>query len=153
MHFWEYSFNTFLFSDYNLVKAESGKPGAVGKKVASMKRRVHVVANGLESKGDLKQMNLRLIIFRRKEAQQKFCPARNTLQFVVVDADTTKSYPTNFVCRLPDYADGYGHGSVFSNLFENNEREVAKKLLMDALEREQDSRIKLAIEKRIKKLN
>jgi hypothetical protein len=106
-----------------------------------------------ESKDDLNLMNLRLMIIKRRTGCHQNT-VKNTLNFVVVNGNPTKTYPSNFICRFPGYENGYlDNNSVFSKLFENNEKEAAKKLLKEALAREQDSKIRLAIEKKLRKLN
>jgi hypothetical protein len=74
-------------------------------------------------------------------------------RFAVVDLDRAKDYPINFVCMLPltIVQDGNGH-SVFSRALGNKSLEVAKKLLVEALEAEADFEVKGEIERRLKVL-
>jgi hypothetical protein len=105
-----------------------------------------------ESKDSLNLMNLRLMIIKRRTGCHQNT-VRNILDFVVVDGNIAKAYPSNFVCRFPSYANGYLGETVFSKIFANNEKEAARKLLTEALCREKEPKIRLAIERRLKKLN
>jgi hypothetical protein len=59
----------------------------------------------------------------------------------------------NFVCMLPMHVVSDGKGSnVFMKVFGDKSVEMAKKLLADALRREDDSNVKSEIERRLKLL-
>ena len=68
------------------------------------------------------------------------------VRFAVVDLDRAKDYPVNFVCMLPMQIGSDGKGpNIFTRVFGNKSLEVAKKLLVDALEAEDDSDVKVEI--------
>jgi len=75
------------------------------------------------------------------------------IRFAIVDLDKSQEYPSNFVCMLPQQvsANSKQH-SVFAKVFGNHSSELAKRLLTEALETENDSEIKAEIEKRLKLL-
>jgi hypothetical protein len=73
--------------------------------------------------------------------------------FTVVDLDKAEVYPLNFVCMLPmNLSAGCETESAFLKVFGDKRVEVAKKLLFEALEQEQDSKVKGEIERRLKLL-
>jgi hypothetical protein len=75
------------------------------------------------------------------------------LRFAVVDLDKGKDYPANFVCMLPLHVESKGKAhSIFRSVFGDERVEMAKKLLIDALRREDDSAVKDEIERRLKLL-
>ena len=101
-------------------------------------------------------MNPRLCIFRKHELEnfelEKFDP-RNRIYFVVVNLDKAKKYPANFVCVLPTPKSSIVKPSTeFSRVFGKDSPKLAKKLLKDALEDEDDAEIRIEIEKRLKLL-
>ena len=64
-------------------------------------------------------------------------------RFAVVDLDKGKDYPLNFVCMLPLQLGPKGKGvSVFVKVFGDRSLEVAKGLLLDALEVERDAEVR-----------
>ncbi len=69
--------------------------------------------------------------------------------FAVVDLDRAGDYPRNFVCILPRISTIKGKVSKFSEIFGKNTIQVAKQLLVDALEDEDDDNIKHEIERRL----
>ena len=75
------------------------------------------------------------------------------IRFAIVDIDKSQEYPSNFVCMLPQEvsANSKQH-SVFAKVFGNHSSELAKQLLTEALETEDDSETKTEIEKRLKLL-
>ncbi len=111
-----------------------------------------MVPKVVESEDDVKLMNLSLMIIKRRTGYH-YDTVKDELNFVVVDSDKAKTYPSNFICKFPERKDGYWSDSVFGRLFPNNKDEVAKKLLLEALEKEQDSKTKLEIKRRLKNLN
>jgi hypothetical protein len=75
------------------------------------------------------------------------------IRFAIVDLDKSQDYPSNFVCMLPQQVSGNTKQySVFAKVFGNHSSELAKRLLTEALETEDDSEIKAEIEKRLKLL-
>ena len=74
-------------------------------------------------------------------------------RFAVVDLDRAEVYPANFVCLLPMQLGLNRKGlNVFVRIFGDRSLEVAKGLLLKALERETDSEVKRQIEGRLKLL-
>jgi hypothetical protein len=96
-------------------------------------------------------MNLRLYIFKRDDIRDH--SLGKYIHIAVVDSDRSKDYPSNFVCVLPRQTSGQGaQSSAFARVFGNNSLELAKRLLTEAFETEDDIEIKAEIEKRLKLL-
>lgn len=96
-------------------------------------------------------MRFRLHVSRHDDAGDYSGGKR--FRFAVVDLDRAKDYPLNFVCMLPLRISSYGkEPNTFMRFFGNKSLEVAKKLLVDALEEEDDSDVKGEIERRLKLL-
>jgi hypothetical protein len=78
---------------------------------------------------------------------------RRSIRFAVVDSDINKTYPSNFICMLPQHVSmADDSSSVFARTFKETRLELAKKLLSSALEQEDDSEIKAEIEERLRML-
>jgi hypothetical protein len=78
---------------------------------------------------------------------------RRRLRFAIIDKDQTREYPTNFICILPQHMNtATAEASVFAKTFQENRADIAKRLLTDALQREQDPQIKKEIESRLRQL-
>ena len=93
-------------------------------------------------------MNLKLYAIKNA------CPQMENIQLVVVDLDKGKRYPLNFVCVLPRYFRILEkRSSKFAKLFGEKSPSTAKKLLVDAVQREEDPEIKAVINKRIKDID
>ena len=91
-------------------------------------------------------MNLKLYAIKRGNLKLD----RN-VQLVVVDLDKGKRYPLNFVCILPRYLRLLEkRSSNFANIFGEKSLCVAKDLLTEAKDEEEDPDIQKAISKRIK---
>jgi hypothetical protein len=96
-------------------------------------------------------MNPRLYIMKIKNA--KDYSSRRAIRFAVVDSDKTKTYPSNFICMLPQHVSvADDDSSVFARTFGETRVELAKKLLNTALENEDDTEIKAEIRERLKML-
>ena len=96
-------------------------------------------------------MNPRLYIM--KIASARDYSSKRAIRFAVVDSDTDKAYPSNFICMLPQHVSETDHdSSVFARTFGNARVDLAKKLLNAALETEDDSEIKAEIKERLKLL-
>ena len=94
-------------------------------------------------------MDIRLQVFEYYPDDNN---GRKNFRFAVVNCSKVKSYPQNFVCMLPSH---FGKGKVdsaFLKLFGDKSLEQAKALLKDAWEREDDSEVKVEIERRLKLL-
>jgi hypothetical protein len=78
--------------------------------------------------------------------------ARKEFRFAVVDFGRSRSYPQNFVCMLPLQLCAGRVNSAFLNLFKDKSLEQAKALLKAAWEQEEDSEIKVEIQRRLKLL-
>ncbi len=76
----------------------------------------------------------------------------NHLRFVVINLDKGKKYPINFVCILPKEI-GYKKDTTFEKIFGDQSLEVAKRILSNALESEDDAEVREEIEKRLTFLN
>ncbi len=96
-------------------------------------------------------MNPRLYIMKLKNI--KDYSSRRAIRFAVVDADKTKTYPSNFICMLPQHVSVADQdSSVFARTFGETRVELAKKLLNTALENEDDNDIRAEIRERLKML-
>ena len=74
-------------------------------------------------------------------------------RFAVVDLDRAKDYPVNFVCMLPLRVESNGEAhNIFMRVFGDESLKVARRLLADALRREDDSAVRGEIERRLKLL-
>ncbi len=94
------------------------------------------------------KLNLKLYAIKNQSQ------STNQIQLVVVDIDRSKNYPLNFVCVLPRYFRILEkRSSKFAKLFGEKSLSLAKKLLTDASDSEDDPEIKKVINKRIKDLN
>jgi len=75
------------------------------------------------------------------------------LRFVVVDLNKSESYPENFVSMLLMRIDSEGKIPIaFTKLFGNKSLKIARGVLTESLNKEQDSEIKAEIERRLKLL-
>lgn len=96
-------------------------------------------------------MKVRLHISRRDDSEDYSGEKR--FRFAVVDLDRAKDYPLNFVCMLPlRLGSSESKASIFGRVFGDKSLELAKKLLVDALEAEDNSDVKAEIERRLKLL-
>ena len=94
-------------------------------------------------------MDIRLQVFEYYADDNN---GRKSFRFAVVNCLKSKIYPQNFVCMLPSQ---FGKGkidSAFLKLFGDRSLEQAKSLLKAAWEREDDSEVKVEIERRLKLL-
>jgi hypothetical protein len=95
------------------------------------------------------KLNLKLYAIKRGNQQLNRC-----IQLVVVDLDKGKRYPLNFVCVLPRYFRLLEkRSSKFAKLFGEKSLCIAKKLLVEAWHREEDSELRTVINKRIKDID
>ena len=93
-------------------------------------------------------MNFKLRIFRKDYTNN--LSAWNHLRFAVVDLSKSKSYPENFVSVLPMRIDSNGKmPSAFTKFFGNKSLATARRLLTDALKKEDNSEIKAEITRRL----
>lgn len=91
-------------------------------------------------------MNLKLYAIKKGNQQLGNC-----IQLVVVDLDKSIRYPLNYVCVLPRYFRLLEkRTSQFGQIFGEKSLSLAKKLLTDACQGEQDPQIKKVIDKRLK---
>ena len=96
-------------------------------------------------------MRLRLKISRQDDVDDYSAGKR--FRFAVVDLDKAKTYPLNFVCMLPLRLSYVGkEPNSFVRAFGDRSLEVAKKLIVDALDAEQDADVKGELERRLKLL-
>ncbi len=95
-------------------------------------------------------MNPRLLISKRRDLNAI------RVDLVVVDLNKSIDYPGNFVCRLPVLKRLPGKINSFSSpflrIFGDRSLEVAKTLLTDALQEEDDMDVKAEIKLRLKLL-
>jgi hypothetical protein len=74
-------------------------------------------------------------------------------RFAVIDLDRGKDYPVNFVCLLPSQLKPEGRDlSVFRRVFGEESLPMAKKLLADALKKEDEPEVRGEIERRLRLL-
>ena len=96
-------------------------------------------------------MRLRLYVSQNENARDYSSGRR--FRFAVVDLDRGKDYPANFVCMLPLSVGSNGKAlNRFMSVFGGDSVETAKKLLVDALEREDNVAVRDEIERRLKLL-
>ena len=89
----------------------------------------------------------------KREIGGKIENPKTEVHFVVVDSDTSKDYPLNFICVLPKIHGLDNRHSIFGKIFGEGSVPLAKSLLSKALAQERDSEIKMEVEKRLKTLN
>ena len=74
-------------------------------------------------------------------------------RFAVVDLDRGKEYPLNYVCLLPlNIRPEVKSVSIFRKVFGEESLPVAKRLLAEALKREDEAEVREEIERRLKLL-
>ena len=96
-------------------------------------------------------MNLKLRITKHYSSDSYIKPKH--IRFAIIDLDRSLDYPINFVCNLPKSIKlNERQPSNFSKTFGDKKVEVAKKLLKDALQSEDDLEIKEEIEARLRNL-
>lgn len=96
----------------------------------------------------MSELNLKLYAIKDCAQQIK------RIQLVVVDLDKSKHYPLNFVCVLPRYFRVLEkRSSKFAKLFGEKSLCMAKKLLLDAKNNENDPEITTIINDRIKDID
>jgi hypothetical protein len=92
-------------------------------------------------------MRLCLQIFER-DGGKGYSSVRR-FSFAVIDLDKAEVYPLNFVCMLPmQLSSDRKTESAFVKVFGDKRVEVAQKLLLEALGRENDHEVKAEIERR-----
>jgi hypothetical protein len=95
--------------------------------------------------------NLNLKLYAIKKGNQNL---DNSVKLVVVDLDKSKHYPLNFVCILPRYLRLLERrSSNFAKIFGGKSLNVAKNLLVEAKQDEEDPQIQKVISKRIKEID
>jgi hypothetical protein len=93
-------------------------------------------------------MKLSLSIFKRNELNDY--SRRDYIKFAVVDLETSKEYPANFVCILPRDVRSTGKNPTnFERKFGDKSLELARKLLKRALRVERDREVKVEIRERL----
>jgi hypothetical protein len=93
-------------------------------------------------------LTFKLRIFKEDYGRGRYVGSH--LRFVVLDSNKSKSYPSNFVSKLPMRIDTDGKiQSAFTKLFGNKSLKIARGLLTASLQKEHDSEIKAEIERRL----
>ena len=96
-------------------------------------------------------MNLKLRVTKHYSSDSYIKPKH--IRFAIIDLDRSPNYPINFVCNLPKSIKlNERQPSNFSKTFGDKKMEVARKLLRETLETEDDLEIKAEIETRLKNL-
>jgi len=96
-------------------------------------------------------MNLKLLVTKHYSSDSYIKPKH--IRFAIIDLDRSPKYPINFVCNLPKSIKlNERQPSNFSKTFGDKKMEVARKLLRETLETEDDLEIKAEIETRLKNL-
>ncbi len=92
-------------------------------------------------------MKPQLLVLKRK----KTSAIKTTVDyfFAVVDSELDLPYPRNYVCQLPQLGKYRENGSEFAKIFGEQSLEVAKNLLLTALQSESDPTARRMIAKRI----
>lgn len=97
------------------------------------------------------EMNFKLRVFTIDDIND-FSLGRR-FRFAVIDLDKSRDYPANFVCILPSIIrDEKKSNNIFQKIFGNKGLEQAKALLTEALKTENESNVKVEIERRLKLL-
>ncbi len=91
-------------------------------------------------------MQPRLHVVKRKKGLTTKTQ-KTVLRIAVVDHEKKGKYPKNFVCVLPGQLGS--PDCAFEQLYGSNAKEMAKKLLADALKREKDAEVKLEMKRRL----
>ena len=94
-------------------------------------------------------MDFRLQVFKQDTMDNNL---RRSFRFAVVDFSRSKNYPSNFVCMLPLNLEKGKIGNIFEKVFGDKSLEQAEVLLKEALKREDDSEVRVEIERRLKLL-
>jgi hypothetical protein len=97
-------------------------------------------------------MRPRLYLLKREIGRTIENP-KTEVHFVVVDSDTSKDYPLNFICVLPQIQGLVNRHSIFGKIFGEGSVPLAKRLLSKALTQERDLEIKVEVERRLKMFN
>lgn len=93
-------------------------------------------------------MRFKLQVFKVPHTTRSY--KSTVFRFAVVDKNKTQSYPGNFVCMLPmRIVQKARPRSTFVGFFGDRSVEVAKQLLHEALETEQESDVKTEINRRL----
>jgi hypothetical protein len=98
-------------------------------------------------------MNPSLYMFKRgagKSVGRSSHSLKTEIHFVVVNLDEPKAYPMNFICVLPQDHSVLNGTCNFNKIFGDGSLQMAKTLLVRALESEGDSEIKAEIGKRLR---
>jgi hypothetical protein len=96
-------------------------------------------------------MNLKLRVTKHYSSDSYIKPKH--IRFTIIDLDRSPTYPINFICNLPKSIKvNERQPSNFSKTFGDKKIEVARKLLNDALQTEDDLEIKEEIEARLRAL-
>ncbi len=95
-------------------------------------------------------LDIRLQVFEYYSDDDNY--QRKNFRFAVVDFSKSKSYPQNFVCMLPSQLGAGKTDNVFLKIFKDKSLEQATVLLKTAWEQEDDSEIRVEIERRLKLL-
>jgi len=94
----------------------------------------------------LGKVNLKLYAIKKGKQNLDSC-----IQLVVVDLDKGKRYPLNFVCVLPRYLRLLEkRSSNFAKIFGGKSLHVAKNLLVEAKDQQENPEVQRVIKKRIK---
>jgi len=94
-------------------------------------------------------MQPRLHVVKRKKGLTTKTQ-KTVVRIAVVDHEKNSKYPKNFVCVLPGQLGS--PDCAFEQLYGSNAKEMAKKLLTDALKREKDAEVKLEMKRRLQTL-
>lgn len=86
----------------------------------------------------------------KRDIGKKIENPKTIVHFVVVDSDTPKDYPLNFVCLLPNVNGLLNGHSIFSRIFGEESLPLAKRLLVKAMKKEDDFEIKSEVGQRLK---
>jgi|GEM_PF-3460048 hypothetical protein len=86
----------------------------------------------------------------KKEVGRTIENPKTVVHFVIVDSQTPKDYPLNFVCVLPNVQGLVNGHTTFSRLFGKESVPLAKRLLAKALKKESDLEIKSQVGQRLK---
>ena len=96
-------------------------------------------------------MKPKLYAFKKEELES--WNSKNRIYFVVVNSDTSRKYPANFVCVLPKLRSSIVRPSTqFSRVFGNDSLRLARQLLTKAYKDEDDAEIRAEIQERLKSL-
>jgi uncharacterized OB-fold protein len=96
---------------------------------------------------------MKLALSASKRYVKAVSGSKEEIVFAVVDLDKAGSYPLNFVCMLPKVLEReFKPSNNFLKIYGKESRQIAIDLLTNALERQDDLKVRDEIERRLEAL-